>query len=113
MDLLHQRLQRAPANLAEVPIIVRHEVLVTAGAVDMDASPAQIVVRFTEAAIANKRRFRAHRRLRLPRVWYDAEGPTVSTKNGGEKTRPDARLQIAGNYLPVCNLTNRADSPSA
>jgi hypothetical protein len=29
------------------------------------------------------------------------------------KNPPDQRLQIAGNYLPVCNLINRADSPSA
>jgi hypothetical protein len=111
MDLLHQRLQRAPANLAKVAVIVRHELLVTAGAIDMDASPAQIVIRFAKAAIANKRGLRAHRRLPLPRDMMQKAGPLQ--RKTAAKNPPDTRLQIAGNYLPVCNLINRADSPSA
>jgi hypothetical protein len=35
-------------------VVVRQEMLVTAGAIDMDARPSQIVVRFAEAAIANE-----------------------------------------------------------
>jgi hypothetical protein len=65
VDLLHQGLQRAPANFTEVAVVVRHELLVAAGAIDMDASPAQIIVCFAKAAIANKRRFRTHRGLPL------------------------------------------------
>jgi hypothetical protein len=60
MDLIHQSLKRAPANLAQVSIFVRHQLLVAAGAVDMDASPPQIVVRFAQATIANESRFRSH-----------------------------------------------------
>ena len=62
MDLIHQSLKRAPANLAQVSIFVRHKLLVAAGAVDMDASPSQIVVRFAPATIANESRFRSHTR---------------------------------------------------
>src|ERR1700680_1891279 len=61
MDLLHQRLQRAPTDLAQVALVVRHELLAVASAVDADARPPQIVVRFAQAAIANERRFRSHR----------------------------------------------------
>jgi hypothetical protein len=46
VDFLHQCLQRAPANLAQVSIIVRQELLVATGAVDVDMSPANIVVGF-------------------------------------------------------------------
>ena len=44
MDLLHRRLQRAPTYLAQVAVVVRHELLAVAGAVDADARPPQIVV---------------------------------------------------------------------
>ena len=57
MGLIHQSLKRAPANLAQVSIFVRDKLLVAAGAVDMDASPPQIVVRFDQATIANESRF--------------------------------------------------------
>ena len=43
-----------------VPIVVRHKLLAIARAVDGDARPPQIVIRFTEAAIANERCFGAH-----------------------------------------------------
>jgi hypothetical protein len=62
MDLIHQSLKRAPANLAQVSIFVRHKLLVAAGAVDMDESPSQIVVCFAQATIANESRFRSHTR---------------------------------------------------
>ena len=62
MDLLHQSLERAPADFAKVAIVVGHQLLAAAGTVDVDASPSQIVVRFAEAAIANKSRFRSHAR---------------------------------------------------
>jgi hypothetical protein len=65
MDFLHQNLQRAPANLAQVPIVVRKELLITAGAVDMNASPTQVAVGLAEAAIANECGSRAHGRLQL------------------------------------------------
>jgi hypothetical protein len=57
MGLIHQSLKRAPANLAQISIFIRHKLLVTAGAIDMDASPSQIVVRFAQATIANESRF--------------------------------------------------------
>ncbi len=60
MDFLHQRLQRAPADLAQVSVVVRHELLAIAGAVDADVRPPQIVVRFAETAITHKSRFRSH-----------------------------------------------------
>src|SRR5450432_4162395 len=66
MDLLHQRLQRAPTDLAQVAVVVRHDLLAVAGAVDADARPPQIVVRFAQAAIANERRFRSHRQASIP-----------------------------------------------
>jgi hypothetical protein len=58
MVLIRQSLKRAPANLAQVSIFVRHKLLVAARAVDMDESPSQIVVCFAQAAIANENRFR-------------------------------------------------------
>jgi hypothetical protein len=62
MDLIHQSLKRAPANLAQVSIFVRHNLLVAAGAVDMDASPSHVVVRFAQATVANESRFCSHTR---------------------------------------------------
>jgi hypothetical protein len=62
MNLFHQSLKRAPANLAQVSIFFRHKLLVTAVAADMDASPSQIVVRFAQATIANESRFPSHTR---------------------------------------------------
>jgi hypothetical protein len=60
MDLLHQRLERTPANFAKVSIVVGHQLLAAGGAVDVDVSPSQVVVRFPEAAIAHKSSFRSH-----------------------------------------------------
>jgi hypothetical protein len=60
MDFLHQGLERTPANLAKVSIVVRHQLFAAGGAVYMDVSPSQIGVRFPEAAIAHKGRFRSH-----------------------------------------------------
>ena len=62
VGFLHQSLQRAPANLAQVSIIVRQELLVATGAVDVDMSPAYIVVGFAQTTIANEGRFLAHAR---------------------------------------------------
>ena|ERR1700722_17644098 len=71
MDLLHQRLKRAPANLAEVPIVVRHKLSAVAGAVHADMGPSEIVVGFAETTIAEEGSFRSHPRIRavnpLPR----------------------------------------------
>jgi hypothetical protein len=58
MNLLHQ------ANLAQVAVVVRHELLAVADAVDADAYPTKIVVGFTQAAIADESRFRSHDRIR-------------------------------------------------
>jgi hypothetical protein len=63
MDFLHQNLQRAPANLAQVSIVVRKELLVATSAVDMNASPSQVAVGLAEAAIAIEGRFRSHRNI--------------------------------------------------
>ena len=60
MDLLHQRLQRAPADLAQVPVVVRHELLAVAGAVHADVRPSEVVAGFAQAAIADEGRFRSH-----------------------------------------------------
>ena len=60
MDLLHQRLQRTPANFAKVSVFIWHKLLAVAGAIDADVCPSQILVRFAKAAIANECRFRTH-----------------------------------------------------
>jgi hypothetical protein len=60
MDLLHQGLERTPADFAKVSIVVGHQLLAAGGAVYMDVGPSKIVVRFAETAIANKGRFRSH-----------------------------------------------------
>jgi len=64
MDLLHQRLQRAPADFAQVPVVVRHELLAVAGAIDADPRPSKVVVGFAQAAIANEGRFGSHGQIR-------------------------------------------------
>ena len=85
MDFLHQNLQWTPANLAKVPIVIRKELLITAGAVDMNASPPQVAISLTEAAVANECRFRSHARRLEPRA---------RNEKGGN--RPDERpLDIA------------------
>jgi hypothetical protein len=95
MDLLHQRLQRAPANLAYVSIVVRHELPAIAGAADADVGPSQIVIRFAEAAVANKGRFRSHDRIRA------AKGRT-----GKQKTHYASRCEHPSR---TGGLTNRSD----
>jgi hypothetical protein len=60
MDLLHQSLERTPAHLAKVSIVIRHQLLACSGAIDVDVSPSQIVVRFPEAAIADEGCFCSH-----------------------------------------------------
>jgi hypothetical protein len=62
MNLFHQRLKRAPADLAEVSIVVRHELSAITGAVHADVGPSEIVIGFAEAAIADKGRFCCHTR---------------------------------------------------
>jgi hypothetical protein len=62
MDLLHQRLKKTSADLTEVSIVVRHEPFAVAGAVHADVGPSEVVVGFTEAAIADKGRFCSHTR---------------------------------------------------
>ena len=60
MDFFHQRLQRAPTNLAQVTIVIWNKLFAVADAVNAHASPSQIVVSFAKAAIANERGFGAH-----------------------------------------------------
>jgi hypothetical protein len=60
VNLLHQSLERTPAHLAKVSIVIRHQLLACGGAIDVDVSPSQVVVRFPEAAIADEGRFRSH-----------------------------------------------------
>ena len=74
MDLFHQRLQRAPADFTKISVVVRHELLAVAGAVDADARPPQIAIRFAQAAIANERRFRSHRQASYRQSAEAAEG---------------------------------------
>jgi hypothetical protein len=81
MKFLHQRLQRAPANLAQVAVIVRHKLLAVADAVNADAYPTKIVIGFTKAAIADESRFRSHDRIRA------VIGPAGKTKTAGVTRR--------------------------
>ena len=60
MDLFHQRLERAPADFAQVSIIVRQQLLVATGAVDVDISPPQIVVGLAKTTITNEGGFLSH-----------------------------------------------------
>jgi hypothetical protein len=60
MNLLHQRLERAPADLAKIAVVVRHELPAAAGAVDTDPRPSKIIVGFAQAAIADEYRFGSH-----------------------------------------------------
>jgi hypothetical protein len=60
----HQRLQRAKANFAKIPAVVRHELLTIDGAIDAHARPSKIVVGFAKAAITDKSRFGSHDRIR-------------------------------------------------
>ena len=62
VDFLHQSLQGAPADLAEIPCIVWRELPAAVGAIDLDVSPTQVAVSFPEAAIADKCGFRCHAR---------------------------------------------------
>jgi hypothetical protein len=64
VNFLHQRLQRAKANFAKIPAVVRHELLAVDGAVDAHARPSKIVVGFAKAAITDKSRFGSHDRIR-------------------------------------------------
>jgi hypothetical protein len=64
MDLLHQRLQRAPADLAKIAVVVRRELSAVAGAVDTDSRPSKIIVGFAQATIADKCRFGSHAWIR-------------------------------------------------
>jgi predicted metallopeptidase len=59
VNLLHQRLQRAPADLAQVAIVIRHELLAIHRTVNTNMRPPEIVIGLPEAAIAGKRRFRS------------------------------------------------------
>jgi hypothetical protein len=67
MHFRHQCLKRAPADLAQIPINVRHKLLAIADAIDGNVRPPQIAVRFPEAAIADKGRFGCHTYLKRPR----------------------------------------------
>jgi hypothetical protein len=60
MDLLHQSLERTPAHLAKVSIVIRHQLFAAGSAVDVNVSPSQVVVRFPEAAIADEGCFCSH-----------------------------------------------------
>lgn len=60
MDLLHRGLKRAPANLTQVSVFIRYELLAVADSVDADVRPSQVVVCFAQTTIANEGRFRAH-----------------------------------------------------
>ena len=62
MDLFHQRLERAPADFAKVSFVVRQELLVTAGAVDVHMSPPKIVVGLAKTTITNEGGFLPHAR---------------------------------------------------
>jgi hypothetical protein len=64
VDLLHERLQRAPADFAQVAVVVRHELLTVADAIDADVGPSEVVVGFAEAAITDKSRFHSHGGIR-------------------------------------------------
>jgi hypothetical protein len=64
MNLLHQRLQRAPADFAKIAIVVRHELPAVTGAVDTDPRPSKIIVGFAQAAIAEECRFGSHNQIR-------------------------------------------------
>ena len=88
MDLLHQRLQRAPTDLAQVALVVRHELLAVASAVDADARPPQIVVRFAQAAIANERRFRSYDQIRA------ATGATGKQKPSSSGPALQVRIRL-------------------
>jgi hypothetical protein len=60
VNFLHQRLKRAPADLTQVPVVIGHELLAVAGAVHADTCPSEVVVGFTETAIADEGRSRSH-----------------------------------------------------
>jgi hypothetical protein len=60
MHLFHQALERAPANLAKIPLIVRHQLPTLGRAVDANVSPSKVVVGGAETAIANKRSLGCH-----------------------------------------------------
>lgn len=64
MNLFHQRLQRAPADLAKIPVVVRHELPAVAGTVDTDPRPSQIIVGFAQTTIADECRFGSHGQIR-------------------------------------------------
>jgi hypothetical protein len=94
MNLLHQCLQRAPTDFAKISVVVLHELLAVAGAVDADVRPRQIVVRFSQAAIANERRFRSHGPVLAFRAGYDGRWPdryNGKSRTPGAILRPTAR----------------------
>jgi hypothetical protein len=62
MDFFHQCLERAPTDFAEIPFIVGRYLFPAVCAIDLDVSPAQVAVRFPEAAITDKCGFRGHAR---------------------------------------------------
>jgi hypothetical protein len=72
----HQRLERAPADLAQISIDVRHELFAIAGPVYVDMRPPQIAVRFPKAAIADKGRFGCHNYVKAPAELVCKRKPT-------------------------------------
>jgi hypothetical protein len=72
-----QRLQRAPADLAQVPVIVWHELLAVARTIDTDARPSKIAVGFAQTKIANEDRFGSHDRIRAANNWTGKQQPPV------------------------------------
>jgi hypothetical protein len=73
MDLLHQRLKWAPADLAEVSLVVRHELPAVARAIHADIGPSEIVIGLAETTIAHEGSFRSRPRNR-------AANPGLATK---------------------------------
>ena len=81
-----QRLERAPTDLAQIAIDIRHELLAIAGAVYGDMRPTQIAIRFPEAAIAYKGRFGSHGEIKaavgatgkVDRCWIMISDPGMS-----------------------------------
>src|SRR5580698_5235635 len=69
MDLLHQGLHRAPADLAEVAVVVRHQLLAAIDAVDVKMRPSEVAVGFAQATVANVGGPGAHRLLQCRQIF--------------------------------------------
>ena len=69
LNFLQGSLQWAPANLAKVPLNIRHQLLAARRAVNGDVRPSQIAVRFAKAGVADIGCFGSH-------VWIRAVAET-------------------------------------